>query len=450
MPRLKVGDIAMDEMKAQTTGEAQGDAATPDQPHRPLATIGGGERIVSLDFIRGVAVLGILAANIVAMSAPGVVMMWPLAAGDAPTGSDFWAWLGTLVVIDGKMRGLFTLLFGAGLYLFMDRVWARGGTLALQARRLAFLFAFGFLHFLFLFYGDILMLYAAWGMLAMVMLRMGAKSQFFIGLSLYIAFGLLLTLFSLFPALSELDPAGCADSIGAETCAEMAAVGADVQADAAAEQAVYGGGSYLDVVSYAVTEQIWFQIQALFMAGLSETLPLMLMGMAILRFGWFDGTGAAGKQLVLGLVAVALGMGGTAYLALWAADSGHGFWISMLSSSQALGHFTNLLSVLGLAAVLGALGASLSKGWLGSRFAAAGRVAFTNYIGTSFVMLFVMQGWAFGLYGELSRTEMLGVVLAAWAVMLAWSKPWLDRYRYGPLEWLWRCLTYGRLFPLRR
>jgi uncharacterized protein len=77
-------------------------------------------------------------------------------------------------------------------------------------------------------------------------------------------------------------------------------------------------------------------------------------------------------------------------------------------------------------------------------------MAFSNYLGTSILMMFVFHGWALGLFGELGRLELLGVVLATWAAMLAWSPAWLARFRYGPLEWLWRCLTYGKLFPLIR
>jgi uncharacterized protein len=62
-------------------------------------------------------------------------------------------------------------------------------------------------------------------------------------------------------------------------------------------------------------------------------------------------------------------------------------------------------------------------------------------------MMFLFHGWALGLFGELGRLELLGVVLPIWVLMLAWSPAWLARFRYGPLEWLWRCLTYGRLFP---
>jgi uncharacterized protein len=77
-------------------------------------------------------------------------------------------------------------------------------------------------------------------------------------------------------------------------------------------------------------------------------------------------------------------------------------------------------------------------------------MAFSNYIGTSLIMLVVFQSWGLGRFGALERPQLYLVMLAAWAIMLAWSKPWLARFRYGPLEWLWRCLTYARMVPLMR
>ena len=89
-------------------------------------------------------------------------------------------------------------------------------------------------------------------------------------------------------------------------------------------------------------------------------------------------------------------------------------------------------------------------GWLVDRIAAAGRTAFTNYLGTSILMTTLFYGYGFGLYGSLSRAELWPVVFAAWALMLLWSKPWLERFRYGPFEWLWRSLARGELQPMRR
>ena len=106
--------------------------------------------------------------------------------------------------------------------------------------------------------------------------------------------------------------------------------------------------------------------------------------------------------------------------------------------------------IFGLLAVLVWLAPRMAPGWLGQRLIAAGRMAFSNYIGMSLVMAIVFQGWGFGLFGELGRTEMLVPVVLGCCAMLLWSKPWLDRFAYGPLEWVWRCCTYGRIFPLKR
>ncbi len=84
------------------------------------------------------------------------------------------------------------------------------------------------------------------------------------------------------------------------------------------------------------------------------------------------------------------------------------------------------------------------------RIAAAGRAAFTNYLGTSLVMTTLFYGYGGGLFGTLGRAELWLVVLAMWVLMLLWSKPWLDRFLYGPLEWLWRSLSRGAAQPMRR
>jgi len=83
------------------------------------------------------------------------------------------------------------------------------------------------------------------------------------------------------------------------------------------------------------------------------------------------------------------------------------------------------------------------------RVAAVGRAAFTNYLATSLLMTFIFYGWGLGLYGQVGRAELYLFVLGAWALMLLWSKPWLMRFRFGPLEWLWRSLARRKVQPMR-
>jgi uncharacterized protein len=179
-----------------------------------------------------------------------------------------------------------------------------------------------------------------------------------------------------------------------------------------------------------------------------ETLPLMLLGMALYRMGLFEGGFDPRRQRLWGWAGLAVGAVLTLLVALWARGTGLTYYAT-LAAFSGWSHFPRLLMTLGLAALLTLYGPR-ATGWLGTRVSAAGRAAFTNYLGTSLVMMLVFHGWAGGLFGELTRGELYLVMLAAWGLMLAWSKPWLERFRYGPLEWLWRCLTYGRRFALRR
>jgi uncharacterized protein len=142
--------------------------------------------------------------------------------------------------------------------------------------------------------------------------------------------------------------------------------------------------------------------------------------------------------------------GGVMHLAIGLVVRAGGFtYYGTLAAFVAWAPLPRLAMVLGLAALM-VVYAPLATGWLGERMRAAGRAAFTNYLGTSVVMMVVFHGWGLGLFGALNRPKLYFVVVLAWVLMLAWSKPWLDRFHYGPLEWLWRCLTYRRIFPLKR
>lgn len=415
-------------------------AATPDQPVR------GAERLVTLDFIRGIAVLGILFANITAFGHPMIAYFWPGALPDGGNQADGWVWLFQFVLVDGKFRGLFTLLFGAGMYLFMERAWARGSGSGMQARRLALLLAFGAAHFFFLFIGDILFLYALSGFAALLMLRWSARRQLWTGLVWYILGSLVFSVLLASQAALELVPAMQAQAAGA--WADMQAAWQGQLATAAEETEVLRQGSYGDVVAYRFSEQ-GVQLAKYMFIAVFETVPLMLVGMALFRFGFFGGELNRAKMRLWGWIGFAGGALASLALGWWAVAEGFPPYLTQLVFNG-LSAFPRLAMVLGLAGLLVLWAPRAGRGWLGSRFVAAGRMAFSNYIGTSVVMMLIFQGWAGGLYGELHRLDLLIAVALGWVLMLAWSRPWLSRFRYGPLEWLWRCLTYGKLFPLRR
>ena len=408
-----------------------------EKPRLEPISATGQQRLVSLDFIRGIAVMGILAANVIAFGQPQVAYIWPggFLTGHGPV-SDL-LWVAQLTLIDGKMRGLFTLLFGAGLILFLDRAWARGQGRWLQVRRLFWLFAFGYAHYLFAAKTDILALYAVCGLIALLFVKWKPKTQLIVGIAVY-----------LLGAVKDTVVWGMVYAKSSASMADMAGEMRDAAiADGRVETALIRAGDYGNWVSYNLAEHgsqpllSWTQ-------NTLETIPLMLIGMALYRLGLFDGRLNLRRQSVWGWIGVLVGLAATLAIALWAHAEGLSY-MATLWSFDGTSRIAALPLILGLAALL-ALWGPRATGWLGRRISATGRMAFSNYLGTSILMLFVFHGWALGLFGELTRPALYGVMLATWAIMLIWSPAWLARYRFGPLEWLWRCLTYMRIFPIRR
>lgn len=420
--------------------------ATPDGAAQGVSPASANERLASLDFIRGVAVLGILAANIVAFGQPWTAYTWPDAFLTGHDETADWLWLAQFVLIDGKMRGLFTMLFGAGMVLFMEKAWQRGGSRLLLARRLFFLLLFGLVHFYLIWRGDILVLYAIAGFATMAFVRWNARQLLTLGLIGYFM-GALIYLLAIGSAYFIADtPMGEAPGMEQARASIEESKQAAI-ADDRLELPIMTQGTYADFVEHNLTAHADDPVTSIFLM-IFETVPLMLIGMAFYRFGWFSAGGATSQRKAWGWALLLVGGACSLALALWVKAAGFTYW-GTLAAMMGFSMLPRLPMVLGLALLLAIYG-NRASGWLAERIAAAGRVAFTNYLGTSVLMMLVFHPWAGGLWGELSRAELYLVVALGWAVMLAWSKPWLERYRYGPLEWLWRCLTYGRMFPLRR
>jgi uncharacterized protein len=416
--------------------------ATPDEP------TGTGERLVTLDLIRGVAVLGILFANITAFGQPVVAYFWPEAMPGGPTMADKAVWFFQLVFVDHKFRGLFSLLFGAGIYLFTERAWARGSGRWLQFRRLAWLLVFGAIHYFLIWHGDILGSYAASGMLALPLLKWPAKRQLKVGIWIYVLGALVLGF-----GMGGAYAVSANPEIAAKVPPDMRKSVLEAPADALKETpeaiALYGGDSYPAIVRHMVTDETGGYINGLLIVPITETLGLVLIGIALFRMGFFSGEFDPQKMRKWGWRGLLGGLAFTAVVAVWPFVSGFTMFRTLLTFNV-LGRAAQLPIALGAAALLVVNAPRLAQTGLGSRFVAAGRMAFSNYLGTSILMMFVFQGWALGLFGQLHRPGLMLVVFAVWAAMLLWSKAWLARFRYGPLEWLWRCLTYWRLVPLKR
>ncbi len=412
----------------------------------PSGPVTNSERLTSLDFTRGIAVMGILFANIIGMGQPFQAYSWP---GGFLSPHDRLAdalWVVQFVLIDGKMRGLFTLLFGAGLMLFTDRARAKGGWLGIALVRLFWLFVFGLLHYYLLWRGDILTLYAICGVIALVAIDLDWPQQLAAGVTAYVA-GMIWNTVA-FASLWLANETGQSQMLEhAEAIEATQAMIRSGHSDALREAAIASDGNWLDYVNHAAAAHPWEWYDQIISYS-TEALPLMLMGMALYRMGLFDGRLDRRAQMKWGWIGTLAGILLTLPLGLWVYFGGFTYTGTLFAQLGPMG-LTRLPMIIGLAALLGLSGRN-PAGWFSSRVIAAGRAAFTNYIGTSLVMLFAFQGWALGWFAILSREELYLVAMGGCVLMLAWSKPWLERYRFGPLEWLWRCLTYRRLLALKR
>lgn len=390
------------------------------------------DRIAALDVIRGVAVMGILLANLPAFGLPGAAYYSPLPAGGTGPG-DRIVWALNFVFVEGKMRGLFTLLFGASTLLVVERARAAGeDAAAVHYGRMLWLFVFGIAHLYLFWWGDILAHYALVGSIAFAFARFPTGKLVAAGIAA------LLTswLFGLFGAAAAF-------SGGAEAATILRGFGAPDPARMAAETAAIRGG-FWDAARYR-WEAAPSPLGVLILLG-PETLGTVLLGMAGLRSGFLTGGWERRRYRRWAAATLSVGWVAFAAIALVTARSGFDPRFVFLGSVVLAGPFRVVL-VIGYACLIILL--MRPGGWLTGRIAAAGRAAFSNYLGTTLLMTFVFSGWGLGLFGRIGRAEMYWLAPLAWALMLAWSAPWLRRYRHGPLEWLWRSLSRRSLQPMR-
>ncbi|HWH17540.1 MAG TPA: DUF418 domain-containing protein [Allosphingosinicella sp.] len=411
------------------------------------ATTEAAPRILTLDIVRGVAVMGILAMNIVAFAMPFQAYMNPYAYG-LESNADLASWAFSFVLIDGKMRGLFSFLFGASILLVMDRAAASGRSPAsIHYRRMIWLLVFGLLHFYFIWFGDILSLYAMVGMLAFFFRNKTPRSLVVWGVALVLIQLLLFAFFAF--AFYGASQAASAPNASAEAIRQWQAMKVDFAVPTAEvlanKMAIFTGG-FSGIASHQLSTNLFDPFVGLMLFGW-ETLGYMLLGMAALKSGFLTGAWEDARYRRAALIGFGIGIPIYALLAWGLLSDGFSVPMIFALSMAATVPFRPLMIVATAALII-----LLTRrgGALVERIAAAGRAAFTNYLGTSLLMTAFFYGWGAGFYGRFSRIELWLVVIAMWGLMLLWSKPWLERNQYGPFEWLWRSLSRWRLEPMRK
>lgn len=381
--------------------------------------------------------MGILIANLPAFALPEAAHLSPLAwGGTAP--ADVATWFATFVLVEGKMRGLFSFLFGASMLLVIDR--AGDDAADVHFRRMAVLFAIGCAHLYLVWWGDILSHYALVGALAYMAARLPTRWLVALGLS-FLTWQWVDALLG--TALLWRSAARATPDAVATWQTFAAGFGVPPRAVLLAEIAAMRGGWSAEVAWrwHHVTDPL-----ALLPTVGVETISAVLLGMAGYRSGFL--TGGWSRARYRRWAGACLTSSLTGYAILGVLTVAHGFdqrWVYLgsIGASPPL----RTLGFVGYAASLMLVPAP--GGWLATRVAAVGRAAFTNYLATSVGVTAIFYGWGLGRFGTWSRAELAWLAPLAWAIMLLWSKPWLDRYRYGPLEWLWRSLARGNPQPMR-
>jgi uncharacterized protein len=398
-----------------------------------------GDRHLSIDAVRGFAVLGILLMNIVGMGLPAFAYIDPTYAGGS-TGADLWTWAVNNVFTDGKMRALFTMLFGASTVLIAERAeGGRPGPMQTHYRRMFWLFVFGMIHAYFLWWGDILVTYAVAGLFIFPFRKLGVRLQLGIGVAILAA---LLTKNLVdagqLEALHNAAAAPGAPASAIKAWQDASFTVAPPKALGAQQIAGFGGG-FMAALAARTQMSMLMQLAISPPDTLPEAIGQMFVGMALFRAGFFTlgwSNRAYGAMIVVGYLIAAPATAWAAWM-IWKS----GFepltlhrwevWQQISRPLIALAHASVLLLV---------IRAGLANAAV-NRLAAAGRMAFSNYLMTSIITTLVFCGFGLGLYGKLSRFEELAVVLGVWGFILVWSKPWLERFHYGPFEWAWRSLV---------
>ncbi|WP_077146447.1 DUF418 domain-containing protein [Sphingopyxis sp. KK2] len=403
------------------------------------------DRLITLDALRGFAVMGILAMNIVAFAMPEMAYVSPKAYG-GETPSDIAAWALGFLLFDGKMRGLFSILFGASMLLIIDRAAASGqNPSSVHYRRMAWLAVFGLSHYFFIWWGDILFLYASVGCIAFGFRNWEAQRLIKWALGLF-TLGVVLTSLFFGAQLMVASQAGNPASPMAEAGRSLLDEYGGIDEEVTEELALYRG-PYRPILDERLGSAANPVVGVLM--TMLETLPLMMLGMALFRNGFL--TGAWTREEYRRTARRWLPPGVLLTLIVGWVQWRSGFdYIVAVNAFMAWAGPGRLMMTIAYAALLVMLiQRATGSAWI-ARVAAAGQVAFSNYLGTSIVMTTIFYGYGLGLFGDVGRWPLYLFCIGMWAVMLLWSKPWLARYRYGPLEWLWRSLARFSLQPMRK
>ena len=423
------------------------------------------DRILIIDSLRGFAILGILLMNI-----PGFGLPAPAAYSDLSvlneTGTNFKTWYFIDWFMEGTQRALFSTLFGAGVILFISRIEKRvDGTWPVDyfIRRQLWLLVFGLINgFVLLWFWDILFQYAICGIIVFTFRRLTPKS-----LVIAAVVSLLLQtarenidfyrdkkVISTGEMLAKIDTTQTkltpmqSDQMAAYT-EYKEGTSAEGKKKKMEKSLRYMQGSYAELYEYQSERSFHGEVYYTYF-GFGDILMFMFLGMALFKSGLLMGNGSVKTYLLLFII----GMGGGLVLSYFRLqpqiDCKFDFYQYTKTVRFEFYEISRAFRSVGLFAFIMLLYKSGWFKWLFALMRPVGQMAFTNYLTQSLLVGLYFYGIGFGMFGKLERYELYYVVAATWTLQIIWSHIWLRYFRFGPLEWAWRCLTYWHIQPFRK
>ena len=429
-------------------------------PGQNAGPVTAAERLVSMDTLRGVAVMGILVMNVYAFAMPLAAYYNPLIMGGTDA-LNMGTWFFTHLLFDQKFMTIFSMLYGAGVVMMMNRAEARDVPFtSVFYRRSAWLIVFGLLHGYFIWFGDILFHYALMGMIVFLFRKASPRMLITIAcimlpVTLLINFGSSFYMEELqadVAAIEQMQSDGATpdeeQQQKLEAWLEVRAVFAPTAEDIAAEVTAYKG-TYVEALAQRAPFVAFMQLNLTLVFVVWRVGGLMLLGMALMKLGVLSGQRSMRFYRKMTVIGYGVGLP-LAILSAVILDAHQFDPLYVARYGGIPNYFGSILVAFGhIGAVLlvvksGAFQAAVH------RVAAVGRMALSNYLAHSLVMTSLFYGYGLGLYAEVPRIWQQGFVAALIGLQLALSPWWLKHFRFGPAEWLWRSLTYGQRQPMRR
>lgn len=399
----------------------------------PVAPSG---RIIAVDALRGFGVLGILIMNIQYFSMIQGAYFNPTAYGDL-TGINMWVWILSHIFADQKFMTIFSILFGGGVIMMVSRIEAGGGSASrIYYRRIIILILIGLAHAYLLWSGDILVAYGFCGLVVYLLRNVRPMRLLIFGL---LAISVSTAIYLFFGWSMKFWPPEAINGMMEfwKPTSEM------IQIEIETQQAGWVGQ-----LGYRISSAIFMQTFVFAIWGGWRSGGLMLIGMALYKFGVLTGersrkfyASMAALGFIIGLPVVSYGIVRN-FRADWS------IYFSFFYGIQ-FNYWGSLFIGMAYIGVIMLICKTARFKNIIKPLSAVGRMALTNYLLQTLICTIIFNGHGFGLFGEISRYGQILLVFSIWIIQLIVSPIWLSYFRFGPLEWLWRSLTYGRFQPMR-